>query len=91
MAYLFLIPCLISCYYVLRGERGKAFLNVYIPCLICIPTYYVIRLPHMPLLSPANGALLPIGFSLLFRPEVRWRLSAWDFVGCSLPHCDPGE
>lgn len=78
MQLVFLIPFFLSCYYVVRGERSKAFLNVYLPCLILIPTYWVVRLPHMPYVSPSNGALLPIGLSLLVRPQIRWRFKRMD-------------
>ena len=78
LQFFFLIPFVISCFYVASGQRTKAFLNVYLPCLILIPTYWIVRLPHMPSISPANGALIPIGFSVLFRPETRWRFRRMD-------------
>ncbi len=78
MQFLFLIPFFISCYYVARGQAGKAFLNVYLPCLLIVPTYYVVRLPHMFLISPANGSLIPIGLSLLFKPQIRWQFKRMD-------------
>jgi len=82
---LFLIPLFASWYYVARGQRDKAFLNVYLPSLLLIPTYYVVRLPHMPFISPSNGALLPIGFSLLFRPQIKWQYKRMDlWVTCFL-------
>ena len=75
---LFIIPFFICCYYISRGQIHKAFLNVYIPCLFFVPTYYVIRLPHMPLISPASGCLLALGPTLLFQPRIRWQFKRMD-------------
>jgi hypothetical protein len=38
----------------------------------------MIRLPHLPPLSPGSGALIPIGLSLLFRPKTRWKFRRMD-------------
>ena len=67
-----------SLYYVVRGQREKAFLNVYLPSTILIPYYYSFRIPHMPVLSAGMGALLPIGLSLLILPKVRWQFRRMD-------------
>ena len=71
---------LISLYYISVNRRDKAFLNVYLPCLILLPTFYNVRLPHSPPISPASAALIPIGLSLLFLPKIKWqfrRLDLW--------------
>jgi hypothetical protein len=75
---LFLLPFFISLYYVARNRVDKAFLNVYLPCIFLVPTYYTIRLPHMPEISPGSAALIPIGIALLFRPKIRWRFRRMD-------------
>ena len=80
---LFLIPMFISIYYVSLRKVDKAFLNVYLPCLLFVPTYYALRLPHMPPISPASGALIPIGFSLLANPANKWhfrRMDLWVLI-----------
>ena len=78
MQLLFLVPFLVSLYYVARKRVDKAFLNIYLPCIFLIPTYYTIRLPHLPAISPGSGALIPIAISLLFRPKTKWRLRRMD-------------
>jgi len=63
---------------VLSGKAEKAFLNVYIPCLLLFPTYYNIRLPHLPTISMASGALIPIGVAMLYKPRVPWKFKRMD-------------
>jgi hypothetical protein len=78
LEYLFAIPAFISLYYVIRGRLDKAFLNVYLPCTFMMPYYFHFRLPHLPVLSAGAGALIPIGFSLLFRPQKKWKFCRMD-------------
>lgn len=78
MAYVFIIPLLAAIYYVLRGERDRAFLNVYLPCTFLMPAYYACRIPHFPLKFSATTALLPIGLSLLFSPGLRYKFRRMD-------------
>ena len=78
MEYLFIIPALISCYFVARNQAEKAFLNVYLPCTFLIPYYYHFRIPHLPVLSAGTAALIPIGFSLLFKPKKKWKFQRMD-------------
>ncbi len=78
MAYLFIIPGLISLYYVMIGQQSKAFLNVYLPCTFLLPYYYHFRIPHLPPLSAGDAALLPLGLSLLISPVNKWRFKRMD-------------
>ena len=78
MQYLFILPGLISLYYVIRGQQAKAFLNVYLPCTFLMPMYYAVRIPHLPVLSAGDFALLPLGISLLIHPMVKWRFRRMD-------------
>jgi len=78
LEFLFIIPALISLYYVIRGRLDKAFLNVYLPCTFMMPYYFHFRLPHLPVLSVGAGALLPIGLSLLVRPVKKWKFCRMD-------------
>jgi hypothetical protein len=61
MSLLLLIPGLISLFLVLRGRIDKAFLSVYLPCLLCLPDDYYLRIPHLPPTSAAEFALIPLG------------------------------
>ena len=80
MAAIILIPAL-ACWVVLVwGSARKALLYVYLPALLLVPQYYVFRLPHLPPLSAADAAVLPLGIALAFtamrRGRLAWRL-AW--------------
>jgi hypothetical protein len=68
---LFILPLFVSLHYIRSGRRDKAFLNVYLPCLLLLPTYYAYRVPHLPPISVSAWALLPLGVSLLTNPPGR--------------------
>jgi hypothetical protein len=78
LEFLFIIPAFFSLYYVVRGQLDKAFLNVYLPCTFMVPYYYHFRLPHLPVLSAGAAALVPIAFSLLMRPQTKWKFCRMD-------------
>jgi hypothetical protein len=61
MNLLLLVPGLISLFLVLRGRINDAFLSVYLPCLLCLPDDYRLRIPHLPPTSVAEFALIPLG------------------------------
>ena len=67
MSVLLLVPGLISLFLVLRGRIETAFLSVYLPCLLCLPEDYSLRIPHLPPISAAEFALIPLGVVGLFR------------------------
>lgn len=67
MILLLLVPGLISLFLVLRGRIETAFLSVYLPCLLCLPDDYRLRLPHLPPTSVAEFALIPLGVVGLVR------------------------
>jgi hypothetical protein len=67
MSYLFLLPGLISLLLVMRGKVNTAFLWVYLPALILVPNGFAARIPHVPPISAAQAALIPIGIVALFR------------------------
>jgi O-Antigen ligase len=67
MSLLLLIPGLISLFLVLRGRIDTAFLSVYLPCLLCLPDDYSLRIPHLPPTSAAEFALIPLGVVAIFR------------------------
>ncbi len=76
MAAIILIPAF-ACWAILAwGSARKALLYVYLPALLLVPQYYVFRLPHLPPLSAADAAVLPLGIALAFHGMRRWRL-AW--------------
>jgi hypothetical protein len=67
MGIFFLLPGLISLFLVVRGRIETAFLSVYLPALLLLPDGYDFRLPHLPAISAAQAALIPIGAVALYR------------------------
>jgi hypothetical protein len=67
MSVLLLVPGFISLFLVLRGRIETAFLSVYLPCLLCLPDDYQLRIPHLPPTSAAQFALIPLGVVGVFR------------------------
>src|ERR1700753_1027445 len=67
MSILLLFPGLISLVLVLRGRIETAFLSVYLPCLLCLPDDYRLRLPHLPPISAAQYVLIPLGIVGFYR------------------------
>ena len=67
MSVVLLIPGCISLFLVLRGRIKTAFLSVYLPSLLLLPDEYSYKIPHLPLLSAAEYALIPIGVVALTR------------------------
>ena len=67
MSAIFLLPGLISLYLVIRGRIVTAFLSVYLPALLLLPDGYALKFPHLPAISAAQSALIPIGAVALYR------------------------
>jgi hypothetical protein len=80
MSTLLLIPGLISLFFILRGRLETAFLSVYLPCLLCLPDDYRLRLPHLPPTSAAEFALIPLGFVGLYRLIRSGSFALMDFL-----------
>jgi hypothetical protein len=67
MTAIFLLPGLLSLYLVIRGRIETAFLSVYLPVLFLLPDGYGLKFPHLPAISAAQSALVPIGAVALVR------------------------
>ncbi len=67
MSAIFLLPGLLSLYLVIRGRIETAFLSVYLPALVLLPDGYALKFPHLPAISAAQSALIPIGTVALYR------------------------
>jgi hypothetical protein len=78
MPLIILIPA-VACWLVLaRGSVRKALLNVYLPSVLLLPQYYILRLKHLPPLTFADAAILPLGLALVLTEMRRWRWSWMD-------------
>ena len=75
-----LIPA-VACWVALaRGTVRGAFVNVYIPVFLLLPQYFTLRFPHLPPLSFADAAILPLFLALCLKELRRWRFSWMDLL-----------
>ena len=73
MGLIILIPA-VACWIALaRGSAQRALLTVYLPVLLLLPEYYILRLPHLPPLTFSDAAILPLGVAILLTEMKRWR------------------
>jgi O-antigen ligase len=73
MDLIILLPA-VACWVALaRGPIRKALLDVYLPVVLLLPQYYFVRFPHLPPLTFADAAVLPLGAALWLRQMRRWR------------------
>jgi hypothetical protein len=80
MDLIILIPA-VACWVALaRGTVRSAFLNVYIPVVFLLPQYFILRFPHLPPLSFADTAILPLFLALCLKDLRRWRFSWMDLL-----------
>jgi O-antigen ligase len=85
MALIILLPAVFSWAYMAWGSVRRALLAVYLPSLLLLPDYYNIRLTHLPAITFADAAILPIAFALLLTEIKYWRpqwMDLWVFVYC---------
>jgi hypothetical protein len=80
MDLIILIPA-VACWVALaKGTVRSAFLNVYIPVVLLLPQYFSLRFPHLPPLSFADAAILPLFLALCLKEVRRWRFSWMDLL-----------
>jgi len=78
MELIILLPA-VACWVALaRGPIRRAFLNVYLPSVFLLPQYYSVRFPHLPPLTFADAAILPLGAALWVKELRRWRFDWMD-------------
>ncbi len=72
------IPGIICMMAILRAGTRHAFLSVYLPVLLFLPSAFNIQLPHLPALSFEDTALLSLGVGMVLMDLSRWRFSRMD-------------
>jgi hypothetical protein len=78
MELIILLPA-VACWAALaRGPIRRALLNVYLPAVFLSPQYYSLRFPHLPPLTFADAAILPLGAALWVKEIRRWRFDWMD-------------
>jgi hypothetical protein len=88
MTAIILIPALVCWAVLAMGSARKALLWVYLPALLLLPQYYVLRLPHLPPITFADAAILPLGIALVLKDMRHWRWAWMDlwvllFAACA--------
>jgi len=77
MELIILLPAVACWVELARGPIRRALLNVYLPALFLLPQYYFVRFPHLPPLTFAEAAVLPLGAALWVKEIRRWR---WEWM-----------
>jgi len=78
MELIILIPAVLCWIALGRNSARKALINVYLPVVLLLPAYFRLRFPHMPPITFADAAILPLALAM-FRSEMgRWRLQWMD-------------
>jgi O-antigen ligase len=78
MNLIILIPAVVCCVVLARGSASKALVNVYLPVVLLLPLIYSLRFPHLPPMTFADTAILPLGAAMLMTQMHRWRWSWMD-------------
>ena len=71
-----LIPAIACLLALAHGSARKALVNVYIPVVLLLPQFFLLRFAHLPPLTFADAAILPLGLAMLVVDVRRWR-PAW--------------
>lgn len=80
MALIILLPA-VACWFVIaKWSMRRALLYVYLPSLLLLPQYYIFRPSHLPPLSFAEAAILPLGLAFLVSGLRGWRLDWMDLA-----------
>jgi O-antigen ligase len=78
MELIILIPAVVCWVALARGPIRKALIDVYLPTVFLLPQYFSLRFPHLPPLTFADAAVLPLGVALWVKEMRRWRLDWMD-------------
>jgi hypothetical protein len=79
MSAIILLPLFFCIWTVQRKSVADAFLDVWLPCLMLLPTYFFFRPKHLPPLIFTDMAAIPIFFAMLVLYAKTWTWRAMDF------------
>ncbi len=80
MSIVILIPGLLAIYIALSQSPQKAFLNVYVPVVLFLPTYYTWLVPGFPDPNFQQATILPIIIIWILRGMQGWKFSFIDII-----------
>lgn len=78
MPYIVLIPGILCIVALWRTSPQKAFMNVYLPVFLLLPTYYLWKTAALPPIGFAEATLLPLGIGMIFKDVAHWRIGRSD-------------
>src|SRR5271167_3247970 len=78
MALIILFPALLCWWALAMGGARKALLDVYLPVVLLLPGYYILRVPHTPPITFSDAAMLPLGIAIVMAALRRWRFHWMD-------------
>jgi hypothetical protein len=78
MPFIVLIPGILCMAAILREGTRQAFLTLYLPVLLFIPTGFYLAIQHLPSLSFVDTTLLSLAIGMILRDTHRWRFSLMD-------------
>jgi hypothetical protein len=76
MSIIILIPCIVCIVFLVRRGTQLAFLDVCLPTLMLLPTYYEWKAPLLPPITFLQAAMVPLGIAMVLGR--RWRISRTD-------------
>lgn len=78
MSFVGLIPGLLAALWVSRHGAARAFFDIYLPVLLCLPDYFRCFMPGLPDPTMNQAAILPIAGFFLAKESTGWKLSLGD-------------
>lgn len=73
MLYLVLLPAIPAIWMIARRSLGDAVIDVYLPALFLVPTYYILAIPHFIGFSASDAAIIPITVAAVIKYRRQWR------------------
>jgi len=80
MQFLAILPGIWALIVAFAKSPQRAFLDVYIPVLLCLPDYYRLILPGIPKLSFSHSAIIPVTIAYLFSSGPKWKWTLGDLL-----------
>jgi hypothetical protein len=80
MELIILIPAVVCCVVIARDSIRSALINVYLPSVLLLPQFFELRFPHLPPITFAAAAILPLGLALCFTELRHWRFDWMDLL-----------
>jgi hypothetical protein len=87
MQLLAIVPGIWAIIVAFSKSPEAAFVNVYIPVLLCLPDYYRWVAPGLPDPSFSHAAILPVTLAFLLKNGLKWKFSLGDLLVLGYASC----